>query len=40
VPVRRGDVVFRPLLRGGVAPVNAFDMILADHVPGAAAQQP
>jgi hypothetical protein len=40
VPVRRGDVVFRPLLRGGVAPVNAFDMILAEHVPGAAAQQP
>jgi len=35
VPVRRGDVVFRPLLRGGVAPVNAFDMILADRVPRA-----
>jgi Domain of unknown function (DUF3331) len=32
-PVRRGDMVFRPALRGGVAPVNALDMILADHVP-------
>lgn len=39
IPVRRGDVVFRPLLRGGVAPVNAFDMILADRVPGAAVER-
>jgi hypothetical protein len=34
-PVRRGDAVFRPLQRGGDAPKNAFDMILAETVPNA-----
>ncbi len=29
VPVRRGDVVFRPLARAGTTPMNASDMILA-----------
>jgi hypothetical protein len=30
MPVRRGDPVFRPVVRGGFRPLNAFDMILAD----------
>jgi hypothetical protein len=30
MPVRRGDAVFRPAVRGGFRPLNAFDMILAD----------
>jgi hypothetical protein len=29
VPVRRGDAVFRPFVRGGIAPMNAPVMILA-----------
>jgi len=28
-PVRRGDPVFRPLVRAGAKPLNALDMILA-----------
>ncbi|MEX3933680.1 DUF3331 domain-containing protein [Paraburkholderia phymatum] len=38
-PVRRGDPVFRPLVRVGAKPLNALDMILAAtlqrewHVP-------
>jgi hypothetical protein len=35
VPVRRGDVVFRPFQRGGATPTNALDMILADTLPSA-----
>jgi hypothetical protein len=31
--VRRGDLVFRPLVRGGVLPSNASDMILAASLP-------
>jgi hypothetical protein len=30
VPVNKGDVVFRPLIRAGARPTNALDMILAD----------
>ncbi|MGF6754386.1 DUF3331 domain-containing protein [Paraburkholderia sp. GAS334] len=30
VPVRRGDAVFRPLIRAAIKPTNAFDMILAE----------
>jgi hypothetical protein len=39
MPVQRGDMVFRPLLRG-VAPVNAFDMILAERVRHAPIEGP
>jgi hypothetical protein len=30
MPVRRGDAVYKPLIRAGARPLNAFDMILAD----------
>jgi hypothetical protein len=30
LPVRRGDPVFRPVVRSGFRPLNAFDMILAE----------
>ena len=30
MPVQRGDAVYKPAVRAGARPLNAFDMILAD----------
>ncbi|MFC0398749.1 DUF3331 domain-containing protein [Paraburkholderia rhizosphaerae] len=38
MPVRRGDAVYRPVVRGGVRPLNALDMILAETLPLACTQ--
>jgi hypothetical protein len=38
MPVRRGDAVFRPVVRGSARPLNAFDMILADTLARASAR--
>ncbi|CAB3768907.1 DUF3331 domain-containing protein [Paraburkholderia humisilvae] len=33
MPVCRGDAVYKPVVRGGAKPLNAFDMILASALP-------